>query len=708
MNNIGILDPEGKNNNPLNNKLYTNEYKKLSKIWSKYPAYEKANEIIKIIKENQVTLIVSGTGSGKTVLVPKFALHALDYKKKIAITLPKQIITKSAAEFSAKTLDVELGNEVGYKYRGSPKEGKSENTKLLYATDGTIVAKLLNDIELKEFDMVIVDEAHERKVQIDFLLYLLKQTLKARPDFKIIIMSATINSEIFKTYYKEFKFHDLNITGRTNYPITSIFLEKDIDKNSYIKKGLDIIIDIIKTDDLNKEGSHDIMFFVTSSNEAFDLCKQLNNELGNIDIENNIYCIEVYAGMNKNKQIIAQDKDLFKKEGNYKRKIVITTNVAESSLTIEGIKFVIESGYELLGQFDPDLMGHRLEKGIISHAQAKQRMGRSGRTEPGVCYHLYTEDFFNRMKKFPEPDIRKQDITDECLKLLNNDNIETVPKLLNILMEFIEPPREQFIYIALQNLNKVNAIKDQKITELGKLLVPLNMDYQFAISLLLSKMYKCTFELIDIYSIINTIRSNLSEIFITPNNILKGKSDLQNNKSELRKEQDRLNKKFLKAQKKFKHKTGDHISLLNIYSKFKKKNEKNLDEWCYKHFLKKQTLQKIRKYARKVNRNVFNYLRNINVNDFIDFNPKINNLKVEYRIIYCLLIGFKYQTAVLTKKDYKTNYTDNIELDKISFLKLNKNKPKEIIYNKLFISENNKKFNISSVIPKEIKNIYRK
>ena len=161
------------------------------------------------------------------------------------------------------------------------------------------------------------------------------------------------------------------------------------------------------------------MFFVTSSNEAFDLCKQLNNELENIDIENNIYCIEVYAGMNKNKQIIAQDKDLFKKEGNYKRKIVITTNVAESSLTIEGIKFVIESGYELLGQFDPDLMGHRLEKGIISHAQAKQRMGRSGRTEPGVCYHLYTEDFFNRMKKFPEPDIRKQDITDECLKLLN-------------------------------------------------------------------------------------------------------------------------------------------------------------------------------------------------------------------------------------------------------------------------------------------------
>lgn len=708
MSNIGILDPKGININPLNNKNYSEEYKNLSKIWSKFPAYEKANYIIETIKKNQVTIVISGTGSGKTVLVPKFALHALDYKKKIAITLPKQIITKSAAEFSAKTLDVELGNEVGYKYRGSPKNSKSNNNKLLYATDGTIVAKLLNDPSLKEFDMVIVDEAHERKVQIDFLLYLLKQTLKLRPDFKLIIMSATINSEIFTSYYKEFKLENINITGKTNYPIESIFLEKDIDKKNYIQKGLDIIIKIIKEDDLSKKGSHDIMFFVTSSNEAFDLCKELNNIIeSDNSLKKDVYCIEVFAGMNKEKQIIAQDKELFKKEGEFNRKIVITTNVAESSLTIEGIKYVIDSGYELLGQYDPDIMGHRLQKEIISHAQAKQRMGRSGRTEPGVCYHLYTEDFFNKMKKFPEPDIRKQDITDECLKLLNVDSVQTVPNLLKILTDFIEPPREQFIYIALQNLSKVKAVSDQKITEFGRLLIPLNMDYKFAISILVSKMYRCTFELIDIYSIINTIKSNLSDIFRTPQNILKGNSDLQENKKELKKQTDRLNKKLLKSQKKFHHKTGDHISLLRLFNSYKKKHDKqSIDDWCYKNFIKKEKMQKIHKYAKRINRNIFNYIKNIKISDFINFNPRINNLKLEYKIIYCLLIGFKYHTGVLKKDKYKTDYTDNIDLDKICFLNLNKKPSKSVIYNLIFVTETIKKFNIVSEIPNEIKKVY--
>ena len=118
----GILDPDGKYKNPLTNKTYSDEYKRLAKIWSKFPAYKNPEMIINEIRENQVLLVVSGTGSGKTVLLPKFTLHALDYNKKIAITLPKQIITKSSAEFAAKTLDVELGQEVGYKYRGSPKD----------------------------------------------------------------------------------------------------------------------------------------------------------------------------------------------------------------------------------------------------------------------------------------------------------------------------------------------------------------------------------------------------------------------------------------------------------------------------------------------------------------------------------------------------------------------------------------------------------
>jgi len=223
MNNIGILDPSGKNSNPLNNKEYSDKYKSLAKIWSKFPAYDDAKNIIEIIKNNQVVLVTSGTGSGKTVLIPKYVLHQTDYKGHIMISLPKQIIAHSAAEYAALTLDVELGEQIGYKYKGSDTKYSGNNPNLLYATDGTIVARLLNDPILTGIDAVIIDEAHERKVQIDFMLFLLKNVLKERKDFKLIIMSATVNSDIFKSYFAEYKFEQIDVGSKTNYEIKSIF-----------------------------------------------------------------------------------------------------------------------------------------------------------------------------------------------------------------------------------------------------------------------------------------------------------------------------------------------------------------------------------------------------------------------------------------------------------------------------------------------------
>jgi pre-mRNA-splicing factor ATP-dependent RNA helicase DHX15/PRP43 len=472
----GILDPEGKNNNPLTGKPYSDTYKKLGKIWSKFPAYEKAKEIIQDIKDHQVILIVSGTGSGKTVLVPKYTLHSYDYKGKIAITLPKQINAKSAAEFASKTLDVEIGQQVGYQYKGSDRKAKSDKTNLLYATDGSIVARLLNDPELKDFDAVIIDEAHERKVQIDFLLYLLRETIKIRPTFKLIIMSATINADIFSSYFSSFKFKEINIGGRTNYPITSIFLNESLPYNDLINKGFEILIKILKEDDLSKEGAHDILFFVNSSNEAFQLCKRLDEYLSTKGIDHitkdgNVFCVEVFSGMDPQRQNLAQDKVLYRQDGKYSRKVVISTNVAESSLTIDGIKYVIDSGYELSGSYDPIKRAKVLDRQMITHAQAKQRMGRSGRTEEGICYHLYTkEDFEKNMKRYPEPDIRVSDISGECLRLLNLEKIQDVEVLINIFTNFIEPPREDYITSAIQSLTDIGAIKNNKITEIGKLM----------------------------------------------------------------------------------------------------------------------------------------------------------------------------------------------------------------------------------------------
>jgi pre-mRNA-splicing factor ATP-dependent RNA helicase DHX15/PRP43 len=716
-NNIGILDPDGENKNPLTNDIYSDEYKKLANIWRKFPAYENAKEYINLIKKHQVLLVVSGTGSGKTVLFPKYALHALDYTGKIAITLPKQIITRSAAEFSSKTLDVELGKDVGYKYRGSPKNKHGKDTKLLYATDGTIVAKLLNDPLLEEFNLVIIDEAHERKVQIDFLLYLLRRAISKRKDLKIIIMSATINKEIFKNYFKDYDFYNLNIGGRTNYPIESIFLKENIKSDDYIKKGIDIIMNIIKNDDLNEKGSHDIMFFVTSSNEAYDVCKVLNYKLEKNKINNNnIFCVEVYAGMNKDTQELAQNKDLYKNQNKYNRKIVITTNVAESSLTIDGIKYVIESGYELLGKFDPILKGRKLDREFISHAQAKQRMGRAGRTEPGICYHLYTQDFFeNKMKKFPDPDIRTEDITGECLKLLNNEDILEVPKLLDVLYNFIEPPRENYIKIAISNLNELRAIDNNKISILGNIMSNLNVEPIFGLCIIMARMYNCIYELIDIICMISASKGNMGEIFLSPHKLLQNNAELKENKNlydkAVKKITDRINKK----KKKFKHSYGDHLSIYKVYNTFfklKKQNKKEdkIHKWCYDNFIKYDTLKKANKFGKRIRSQILNYLDNNNMTKIYEnlfYNKNILNMKLEDRIIICLIVGHNYQIAKM-KNDNNYILKDSkkiVKIDPKSFLFLNKKLPKNIFYHELFISMGNTSLNIVSKIPKSVASI---
>ena len=228
---IGILDPEGKYKNPLTNEPYTERYFEGTKFWSTLPMYEVREKALKTISEHQVTLVVSGTGSGKTVLTPKFVLHLLNYRGKVVVTIPKQAPVKEAAEFAADNLDVTLGQQVGYKYRGSPATAASKSTNLLYATDGLLLEKLKrSDPLLKEFDAIIIDEAHERNVRIDFLLLMLKRVLRQRPDLKLIIMSATIDEKVFLDYYKDFNIGHLNAGENPNFPVTEHFLTKPINE----------------------------------------------------------------------------------------------------------------------------------------------------------------------------------------------------------------------------------------------------------------------------------------------------------------------------------------------------------------------------------------------------------------------------------------------------------------------------------------------
>jgi len=708
--NIGILDPKGENLNPLTEKEYSEDYKKLGEIWSKYPAYDMANNIIEDIKSHQVIVITASTGSGKTVLVPKYLLHALDYKGKIAITLPKQIIAKSAAEFSSKTLDVKLGTHVGYQYRGA--NLKSDETKLLYATDGTIVARLLKDPELKEYEGVIIDEAHERKIQIDFLLYLLRETIRKRKEFKLIIMSATINLEIFRRYFEKIKYKELNIAGKTNYPIESIYLEKSLNYREIMSKGMEILINIL---DKNEKG--DIIFFITSANEAITMCSKLTDEkILKLKKQHNVFCVEVYSGMNPDRQKLAQDISLYKNINNYKTKVVMATNVAESSLTIDGIKYVIDSGYELFGYYDPNKQARILTRKIISQAQAKQRMGRAGRTGPGVCYHLYSKsDFENNMKKYPEPGIRTSDISSECLKLLNINSINNINKLSKILQQFIEPPKENYYQDAINKLFALSAIDNNKITTLGEYLVKYGTnDINTSLAIILSKIYKCSNEIIMIISMIEASKMNMSEYFHLPSNIMKNK---KYNEKEIKD----ITKKYNLAREKIKHKYGDHHSLLNIYKTYelKKNNKEKIKKWSHDNFIKLETLFRADKYNKKYKNQLFRlfnehpqiYGQDLSNLLNIPYNINIIKLDIDDRILACLLMAYRTNTAVkkTNKEYYKTQKISNIKIkiDDNSFLNNAKTTPKNIFYSEFSIIMDSPKLSIVSKITSKMIDILK-
>jgi Mimiviridae putative ATP-dependent RNA helicase len=704
---IGILDPEGKNQNPLTNAEYSDRYRELGAIWSKFPAYADAENIISDIKDHQVTLVVSGTGSGKTVLFPKYVLHSFNYDAKIAITLPKKMIAKSAAEFSAETLDVEVGREVGYQYRGSNKSSKSADSKLLYCTDGTLVARLINDPLLSDFNAVLVDEAHERKVNIDLLLYLLRNVLKERADFKVVIMSATIDKEIFKSYFSDFSFKAVEIGGKTNYPIESIFMDKrpDIKGKKYLEKGAEIIKTLIEKIKSEEESdATGILFFVTSVSETQDLCDIISN----YDAESNV-CISVYSSMDPMQEKLATDQDYFIQEigdATSKIKLVIATNVAESSITIEGIKYVIDSGLELSSSYDGVNRVGILEKKLITHAQAKQRMGRTGRTGPGICYHLYTkEDFESNMDRFPIPSIRSESITSEILRLMSMPMVDGVDGLKGVLGDFIEPPDPSTVESDLIYLEKLGMIENSKLTELGAIIPDLQLEPEEGKTMIMAYRLFVTREALAIIMLMNECKHSISNLYTLPLNLLD--EDDEDTRGDYKKKVQWLTKKFNKAKSEYDNRYGDLIGLLKIFHKYEELREadrqerttasrKKLNDWMYENFLKERTLSYAYESYLRMKRRIRPTLSRIQSNTSLipRVDQDILDINSTFRVLSSFMHGYS-ENEVEVKNGLATiDYVDKlnedstkrVEVDVNSFIDLKKSKSsaKGAIYISLF------------------------
>ena len=275
--------------------------------------------------------------------------------------------------------------------------------------------------------------------------------------------------------------------------------------------------------------------------------------------------------------------------------------IFQSSLTIDGIKYIIDSGYQLLEYYDPKIDARCLDKVFISQAQVKQRMGRSGRTSEGICYHLYTNEQYNKMDKYPKPNILTNNIYEECLKLLGMEQIGTIKNLTNIFNEFIDPPNKLFVNKALQKLTELKLIDHEKITNLGKLILSLNVEPMVGLTYYYAKQNNCLLEIIGLFSLLETIKNNISKLFIPVN--YKNKDDYN---------------KFIKIKKKLSHKNSDHLSLLNIFIKnykfYKNNDKKKIIQWCNNHCIHYKMIMKSLELFHKTKYLIIQKLHDITIN----------------------------------------------------------------------------------------------
>ena len=667
-NKIGVLDPAGINVNPLTNEPYSDAYKELGKLWASYPTFSKAKEVLKSITDNQVTFIIADVGAGKTVLLPKFALHYTDYKGKIGITLPKRVVTLSAASFAAKTLDVPLGKDIGYVYKGSPKDMVNDNNKLLYMTDGTLIMKFIKDPTLSEFNVIIIDEAHERKIQIDLLMLYLKKLLQSgeRPDLRVIIMSATIDGDKYQKYFSGVKSKIINISGQRNYEITTHFL--DHPTKSYMTEGL-ALIDKLIGNGIKK----DMLFFITTSNEAIQLCKNIRPKYPKI------FCIEVYADMDQNLKIFAESRDKFLELGNYDQKLIMATNVAESSLTIDGLKYVIDSGYELFSYFNPDIYGKVLEKRLISKAQALQRRGRVGRTEPGICYHLLTKDQFEHLEDYPAPDILRQDITMDFLQIIRITDTKNYADGYQMLMQLMDPPKKPFIDAA-QDIYKLYKIIDDsgKLTKIGYDITQFSsMTINRILFLIYSYQMYCAKEASIILAMLDKLSGKLTNLFYKADTICK--SGCQKPAANL------LLEKLVQ-------KKGDHFTYLRIYEEFKK--EPDQKAWARKYGIKLELLNSVDKAV-----NTY-YYKILNVSKAPPLS-RVIDVDIKTRLTEALKLSHQHLTAKKMKPVFpKKQITGQINKDSAVFYHYNKKdlQNKTFIYDELTNASGSWEFNVITLI----------
>jgi len=529
--------------------------KKLKEERRRLPIHFAKGQLISEVRKADNIIIMSETGSGKTTQVPQYLFQAgLSMVGVIGCTQPRRVAAISIAERVCKEMGVSMGTKVGFTVRFE--DSTCHQTKIKYMTDGILLREAILDPLLMRYSVVILDEAHERTIHTDVLFGVVKQAQSMRKakqinGLKIIIMSATLEAEHFAEYFNNAKI--LYIEGR-KFPIKMMnTVESQAD---YIQAAMVSALQCHK----ELEPGHDILVFLTGQEEIEGLSRLIQDYSNHLEGDlPKIKVCPLFAALPPAMQL----KALSPAEPGH-RKIILATNIAETSITIPGVKYVIDTGMVKLKGYNPHNGLELLKTERISKAQARQRAGRAGRECPGVCYRLYTEQLFKSLEESSVPEIQRSNLASVILNLLAM-GISNISKF-----DFMDPPSGDAIQNALQELwllGAIESVESEKLTDTGKCMANFPLDPKLSRCILAAHNETCTEEVLIIVAMLS-----VESIMYSPSD-----------------KRDEVNK----ARQKFMSSEGDHVMLLKIFKAHK--YAKGDPGWCLEHFINTRAMKTVHK-----------------------------------------------------------------------------------------------------------------
>ncbi|XP_055921348.1 pre-mRNA-splicing factor ATP-dependent RNA helicase DHX16 [Eupeodes corollae] len=591
------------------------------------PVYPFKDDLIAAIREHQILIIEGETGSGKTTQIPQYLIDAgfTKDKKKIGCTQPRRVAAMSVAARVAQEMDVKLGNEVGYSIRFE--DCTSERTILKYMTDGTLHREFLSEPDLASYSCMIIDEAHERTLHTDILFGLVKDIARFRPELKLLISSATLDADKFSQFFDDAPI--FRIPGR-RFPV-DIFYTKAPEAD-YIDACCVSVLQIHATQPLG-----DILVFLTGQDEIETCQEVLQDRIKRLGSKlKELLVIPVYANLPSDMQA-----KIFEPTPPNARKVILATNIAETSLTIDNIVYVIDPGFAKQNNFNSRTGMESLMVVPISKASANQRAGRAGRTAPGKCFRLYTSwAYKHELEDNTVPEIQRINLGNAVLMLKAlgiNDLIH---------FDFLDPPPHETLVLALEQLYALGALNHHgELTKLGRRMAEFPLDPMMAKMLLASEKYKCSEEMVSIAAMLSVN----SAIFYRPKDKIIHADT---------------------ARKNFNHMHGDHLSLLQVYNQWADTDYST--QWCYENFIQYRSMKR----ARDVREQLVGLMQRVEI-DMVTCLPETINIRK------AITSGYFYHVSRLSKgghyKTIKHNQTVMIHPNSSLFEEL----PRWVLYHEL-------------------------